>query len=56
MQQIIEYARAERLQTIEGQVLRENVTMLSMCKEFGFEITPDPDDADLCMVRLSVAN
>ena len=32
MQQIIEYARAERLQTIEGQVLRENVTMLSMCK------------------------
>ena len=56
MQLIIEYARAERLQTIEGQVLRENVTMLSMCKQLGFEITSDPHDADLCMVRLSVAD
>ena len=56
MQQIIDYARAEHLQTIEGQVLRENATMLSMCSKLGFKITPDPNDADLHLVRLSVAN
>jgi acetyltransferase len=56
MQQIIEYARAEHLQTIEGQVLRENATMLSMCKKLGFRITADPHEAELCMVRLLLAN
>jgi acetyltransferase len=33
MQMIIDYARAEGVQAIEGQVLRENTTMLAMCKE-----------------------
>ena len=47
MQLIIDYARAEGLQTIEGQVLRENTTMLAMCRKLGFEIAPDPHDADL---------
>jgi len=55
MQLIIEYAREERLQTIEGQVLSENATMLSMCKTLGFEIASDPNDPDLCIVKLSVA-
>ena len=32
MQMIIEYARAEGLKTIEGQVLSENTTMLAMCR------------------------
>jgi acetyltransferase len=54
MQQIIDYARAEGLKTIEGQVLRENATMLTMCREFGFAITPDPDDADICVARLAL--
>jgi hypothetical protein len=35
MQMIIDYARAEGVQAIEGQVLRENTTMLAMCKEWG---------------------
>jgi acetyltransferase len=52
MQMIIEYARAEGLKLIEGQVLSENATMLAMCKELGFEIRPDPDDPDACIVRL----
>jgi acetyltransferase len=54
MQQIIDYARAEGLRTIEGHVLRENVTMLAMCRELGFDVGPDPHDGDLCSVRLSV--
>lgn len=52
MQTIIEYAKAEGLQMVEGQVLRENVTMLAMCRELGFDIASDPQDADLCVARL----
>jgi acetyltransferase len=55
MQITIEYARWLGLKTIEGQVLRENTTMLQMCRELGFAITSDPDDRDLCVVRLSVS-
>jgi acetyltransferase len=55
MQLIIEYARAEGLRRVEGQVLRQNRTMLAMCEELGFEIAPDPDDAEICIVRLFVA-
>ena len=43
MQMILEYSRAEGLKTIEGQVLRDNVTMLGMCRELGFDITTDPE-------------
>ena len=31
------YARAEGLKVIQGQVLRENATMLKMCRELGFK-------------------
>ena len=55
MQMIIEYARAEGLKTIEGQVLGENTAMLAMCKELGFDIAPDPHDPDICLVRLVLA-
>ena len=55
MQMIIEYARAEGLETIEGQVLRENTTMLNMCRELGFEIANDPNDMDVWLVRRRIA-
>jgi acetyltransferase len=55
MQRILEYSRAEGLKTIEGQVLRDNVTMLNMCRELGFEIATDPNDADVWLVRRRVA-
>jgi acetyltransferase len=54
MQQIIEYARSEGIKTIEGQILRENSTMLAMCRELGFAIGPDPNDAEICVVRLAL--
>jgi len=56
MQSIIEYARAEGLHLIEGQVLRENTTMLDMCRELGFEIAGDPEDPGVTNVRLSIQN
>jgi acetyltransferase len=54
MQLIIEYARAEGLKLIEGQVLAENTAMLAMCKELGFGIAPDPRDPDTCVVTLAL--
>jgi acetyltransferase len=55
MQMIIEYARAEGLRTIEGQVLNENTAMLAMCRELGFGVAADPDDPDISVVKLRVA-
>ncbi|MFT4120400.1 GNAT family N-acetyltransferase [Bradyrhizobium sp.] len=52
MQQIIDYAKSEGLKTISGDVLKENVTMLDMCRQLGFEVKPDPSEPDVCDVRL----
>jgi acetyltransferase len=55
MQLIIEYARSEGIGTIEGQVLRENTSMLAMCRELGFEIMADPNDPGICIAKLTLA-
>ena len=55
MQTIIEYARSEGLRAIEGQVLRDNTTMIAMCRELGFSVQVDPDDASICIVRLPIS-
>jgi acetyltransferase len=54
MQLMIEYARTEGLRRIEGQVLRENTTMLTMCAELGFRSAPDADDAGIVDVSLDL--
>jgi acetyltransferase len=54
MQLLIEYARAEGLAKLSGQVLRNNTTMLTMCRELGFEIESDPVDADIAVVSLDL--
>jgi acetyltransferase len=38
MKHMIAYAREKGLQTVHGQVLAENATMLSMCMELGFHV------------------
>ena len=48
---IFSYGRTKRLRSIEGQVLRENATMLEMCKELGFEINSFPDAGCLTYLR-----
>lgn len=55
MKLMIEWAKAEGLKVVEGQVLRENTTMLAMCEALGFEISVDPDDRDIKNVRLPLA-
>ncbi|MGE0517154.1 MAG: GNAT family N-acetyltransferase, partial [Hyphomicrobiaceae bacterium] len=52
MQHLIAYARSEGLQELYGDVLAENVTMLQMCSELGFEISAIADDLTVRRVRL----
>ena len=52
MQLIIEWAKADGLSVIEGQVLRENTVMLDMASGLGFEIRSDASDRDLHIVTL----
>jgi acetyltransferase len=54
MELIIEFARKEGLRRITGQVLRDNVTMLAMCRELGFAIDEDRDDRNLFAVSLEL--
>jgi acetyltransferase len=52
MQQMIEYARAEGLKCVRGQVLQENTEMLAMCRNLGFQIQSDPEDSSVAVVSL----
>jgi GNAT superfamily N-acetyltransferase len=54
MQMTIAYARAKGLRSIEGQVLRENTTMLDMCRQLGFEIGKVPGAAYIVAVKLAL--
>ena len=54
MELMIEYARTEGLQSIRGQVLQENRTMLQMCRQLGFHVAPDPEEASIVIVTLAL--
>jgi acetyltransferase len=55
MQLLIAYAKAEGLKSISGEVLSDNTTMLSMCRELGFGVQIDPRDASIVQVSLDLA-
>ena len=55
MQLIIEYAKSEGMKVIFGDVLRENRTMLQMCRDLGFEVKADPAEPGICNVKLRLA-
>jgi acetyltransferase len=55
MQLMIAYARSEGIQTIKGQVLRENTMMLEMCRELGFRIEFDPQEPTSVIVTLQLS-
>src|SRR2546421_118394 len=54
MQMIIEYATSEGLKVISGDVLAENTVMLAMCRNLGFQVKAEPDEHDICNVRLAL--
>jgi len=43
MTHMIAYAKGHGLKTVQGQVLSENTTMLTMCGELGFHIAEDEE-------------
>jgi acetyltransferase len=54
MQLLIGYAKAEGLKGLCGEVLRDNTTMLTMCREFGFDVASDPKDSQIMLVSLDL--
>ena len=55
MQLLIDYAKNEGLKSLSGVVLHENMTMLAMCRDLGFDIKGDPRDASVVIVTLDLA-
>jgi len=55
MRRMIEYAEAQGLARVHGQVLAENTTMLAMCAEIGFTIADDPMERGVKVVTLGLA-
>jgi N-acetylglutamate synthase-like GNAT family acetyltransferase len=52
MKHMIAGAKEKGLETVHGQVLAENSTMLLMCSELGFHIADDPGERDIKRVTL----
>ncbi|MXN66223.1 GNAT family N-acetyltransferase [Stappia sp. GBMRC 2046] len=55
MERIINYARVDGIETIKGEVLKENTTMLDMCQALGFTIRTSPDDDAIAVVSLTIS-
>ena len=51
---LIDYARVDGLERLEGVVLAENRGMLDLIKRFGFEVAFDPDDPGVVLSRLAL--
>ncbi|MGY4572548.1 bifunctional acetate--CoA ligase family protein/GNAT family N-acetyltransferase [Bradyrhizobium sp. USDA 3256] len=55
MQLLIHYAKSEGLKRLSGEVLAENTTMLSMCRELGFTAATEPTDHRIVNVVLDLS-
>jgi acetyltransferase len=54
MRRIIDYARSQGIKEIYGDVLRENTTMLTLSRAFGFTVQMNLDDSSLMHVVLKL--
>ncbi|MBA1147539.1 bifunctional acetate--CoA ligase family protein/GNAT family N-acetyltransferase [Ectothiorhodospiraceae bacterium WFHF3C12] len=54
MRRIIDYCHQRGIHEVYGDVLRENETMLKLCKALGFEQRNLPDEPDLVRVTLKL--
>jgi len=50
MSRLLDYARTRGIQEVYGEVLQENTTMLSLCRELGFDLRDRPDDPGILEV------
>jgi acetyltransferase len=55
MKLMIEWAKADGIQVVKGEILRENRTMIQMCEALGFKVKSSPDDESIAVVTLPVA-
>jgi len=54
MSLMIDWAKAEGISRVEGTVLRENRPMLAVCRQLGFTVKPDKEDAGVMKVVLNL--
>jgi len=54
LQHLIDYARADGLERIEGIILANNTRMLSMCRQFGFHVEHHPQEPGLMLASLDL--
>lgn len=54
LRQVIEYAKADGIDRIEGLILNENHKMLAMCREFGFSVAYHPSETGLSVATLKI--
>ncbi len=54
LHRLIEYAKADGLKRIEGLVFSKNAPMLKMCREVGFHLIADPNDATIVRASLDI--
>jgi acetyltransferase len=54
MKLMIEWAKADGLSAVKGEILRENRTMISMCEALGFKVQSSPDDESVALVTLPI--
>lgn len=54
MKHMIAYAQEKGMETVHGQVLTENATMLQMCTELGFYVADDADERGVKVVTLQL--
>ena len=54
MGRLIEIAQRSGIGELFGLVLHENDPMLEMCRELGFSIAPEPNNATVLRVRKSL--
>jgi acetyltransferase len=52
MKHMIAYAQEKGLETVHGQVLADNVTMLQMCAELGFHVAEDASERGVKVATL----
>jgi acetyltransferase len=55
MKLMIEWAKADGLSAVKGEILRENRTMISMCEALGFSVKSSPDDESIAVVTLPIS-
>jgi acetyltransferase len=55
MLNLIDYARADGVERLEGMVLADNRGMLGLVGRLGFAARHDPDDPGVMLTRLDLA-